>query len=160
MATVGEGLKPPAKSERTVLLPSGSCDWLEAQTARFALSDSGKAFRCCINWACQTRQRFGAVAGSTQERVAVCATDEQWQWLEQEQCSPAALLALARSALDAAEIFEVVRCKSKTGAGGQAEPSSTDDAAVCKLSEPEASGAGATSAAEDLCGCAAAAAAV
>ena len=111
------------KSSRSVLLGEGGVKWLEDQITAFKVADSGKAFRCCVNWACQTGK---VLTGTTpaNDSILVSATAEQWAWLDQYQTetfnAPASLIALARTA-DPAEIFAVIRCKSRTKAKGVSE---------------------------------------
>jgi len=43
------------KEERRCSLVAGQIEWLTKMTTRFSLSNDGKAFRCCLNWAAQTQ---------------------------------------------------------------------------------------------------------
>uniref|UniRef100_A0A7S2HT86 Uncharacterized protein n=1 Tax=Octactis speculum TaxID=3111310 RepID=A0A7S2HT86_9STRA len=130
-----------AKIERIIQAPAGSTAWLDTQATAFSLSDRGKVFRCCINWASQTAQQpvQAAAASSSRESIAVVATEGQWRWLEQSNVMPSSLLALAQAAPDAADIFEVVRCKSKTAtacAGAVAALAAKLQAPACDASKP------------------------
>ena len=106
------------KSSRAVLVGAGSVKWLEEQAAAFQLPNAGKAFRCCVNWACQTAQNLDEALGTdASESISVSATAGQWAWLDKYQKSNASarLLSLARAA-SSKDIFEVLRCKSRTSA--------------------------------------------
>ena len=143
----------PHPARECSLSPS-QADWLMAMAERFSLPDSGKAFRCCLNWAAQAEQAeqadqaalddaatagggggcsgFGSGGGGGEGgeggsvfapvRLTLAATDGQWAWLDSNMAktdNAAALLVakcMQHAASDgAASIFEVIRCKTKTG---------------------------------------------
>jgi hypothetical protein len=137
----------PQPARECSLSPS-QADWLVAMAERFSLPDSGKAFRCCLNWAAQADQADqalddAATGGGCDEcsgcgggvgeggkggsvfapvRLMLAATDGQWAWLDSKvaKADNAAALLLSKcmqhaASDDAASIFEVIRCKTKTG---------------------------------------------
>ena len=119
---------------RECLLAQSQVDWLGGMAAYFGLPNSGKAFRCCLNWAAQTDRPLdgNSSGGSDGElvRTTLAATEGQWAWLGDRlpdtfgvsvlvgECMAFAALENVmgcEAGNNAASIFKVVRCKTKTG---------------------------------------------
>jgi hypothetical protein len=126
---------------RQVKLVQAQADWLDGMRRQFALPDSGKAFRCCLNWAAQTDHRFSAAAAATAAATAgdqactleLAATEAQWAWLDGR--ASASLLIQDCMQFAAAEgdsvIFQVVRCKTGTSAAPGAVATVATSATQC-----------------------------
>jgi len=116
--------KPEEKKVQvSVPLSPTELEWLFAAEKKFGLPSTGKALRCCVNFAAQTKAKLPSLVPDEDDgrpRVLEVASS-QMAWLEalarKEQVFPGAVArACVRAAKDADEkdVFETRRCKNDT----------------------------------------------
>ena len=103
-------------------------EWLLSAVEKYGLPDSGKALRCCVNFVAQNppATKLPEALGSGDTVVSQFEfSDSQRMWLvdlaSREYASDisVAVEAIIRHCaehVNSSEVFEVVRCKSKTPA--------------------------------------------
>ena len=163
------------KVRLTILLRPLEVAWLDTAAAEHDLPSTGKALRCCINFACQASEGATLLAGEASTdtvEVELLVAQTQLAWLASvaarggpsgdAAASPAEVAARTvraciRRCPDArasAEIFAVIRCKSATGAEGCAGAAAAKlKAAAAEATTARAGVAASTAAAP--CACAA-----
>lgn len=107
-------------------LSESQLQWLESMAATYELPDIGKTVRCCVNYAAQSAAVLQAAAGADEPTVesSVELADTQVEWISAEAArlgvpieeALRVLFGFCAAVEAPSEIFQVVRCKSKTAA--------------------------------------------
>lgn len=105
-----------------VPLSEAETTFLGSQALRYGLPDAGKALRCCVNWAAQAAvalENAPSDAGVTSTSVHLAQSQLEYlqsiasTWnVDPGLVARAVVLAAMKASPD--EVFQVVRCKSRT----------------------------------------------
>eukprot|EP00658_Telonema_sp_P-2_P036127 TRINITY_DN26185_c0_g2_i1.p1 TRINITY_DN26185_c0_g2~~TRINITY_DN26185_c0_g2_i1.p1 ORF type:complete len:133 (+),score=34.66 TRINITY_DN26185_c0_g2_i1:205-603(+) len=118
--------KCDGKCKVVASMSNDQLEWLADMASQFSLPDSGKALRCCINWAAQEADAGGsqdAVPGAEETaRMEFALAPNQLEWLEAKAAGGdvgtvlGSVLSMAMTIEPPSRIFEVIRCKTNTSA--------------------------------------------
>lgn len=111
-----------AKVALSVPFTEAETKFLESQALSYGLPDAGKALRCCINWSAQAAVGLDIApsdAAATSMSLHVAQSQSQYlqsiamTWnVDPGLVARAIVLAAMKAPPD--EVFQVVRCKSRT----------------------------------------------